>query len=378
MPTVSLLLKAADVLMFRDSRPFDAGDSGAQSIFPTPQTVAGAVRTWLLRSASADLKTLKGVAPSAAAMQSWAARYIPEALWVVEASLMGPLLMVEGGPRYPLPRHLAICRSSTSSYRVASPLQAKLPGRSYFPRLAGASDLLPVRPRGSEDFDLASGGLIGQAQMSAALQADGTIAASDVDGLAEYMLDEHRLGIGVNAGAHTAEKGMIYSGRFLRPDHGVSLRVDITSTDAALRQKLGAAHQKAPWLRLGGEGRVAGIEILDAVALPCAITDWPAERFTTCLITPGRFADGGWLPRLPGCRLVAAAGVAPVSCSGWNSVEGRPTETRYAVMAGAVYFWERIPDAPDIADPHGTSLCDQLEERQAGWGYCLRGEWNYV
>ena len=55
--SITLDLEPLDVLFFRDGRPFDAAPR-ATSGAPLPQTVAGAVRTWLLRRTNTNLKAL--------------------------------------------------------------------------------------------------------------------------------------------------------------------------------------------------------------------------------------------------------------------------------------------------------------------------------
>ena len=62
METAILVLKPADVLMFRDSRPFGQVLTDTVSEFPAPRTTAGALRTWLLHMHGVNLGALRGAA----------------------------------------------------------------------------------------------------------------------------------------------------------------------------------------------------------------------------------------------------------------------------------------------------------------------------
>ncbi|HEV2471885.1 MAG TPA: type III-B CRISPR module-associated Cmr3 family protein, partial [Chthonomonadales bacterium] len=67
----------------------------------------------------------------------------------------------------------------------------------------------------------------------------------------------------------------------------------------------------------------------------------------------------------------------PVCWSPWDSGLSRPGPTRYAVPAGAVFFWRKRTES-DAPDPHATCISDSDADCQAGWGFCLRGDWGYA
>ena len=91
--------------------------------------------------------------------------------------------------------------------------------------------------------------------------------------------------------------------------------------------------------------------------------------------------------------MIAAAVPKPLPVSGWDlagnaheaqmegrtgAVRGRPRPTRFAVPAGAVYFWKR--GRKSVADPVPAplaSLCDKPADAAAGWGLTLSGTWHY-
>ena len=64
--TVGLRIDPLDVLFFRDGRPFTPASRGASGL-PTPQTLAGAVRTHLLQHAGCDFDALWEAAAEAGA-----------------------------------------------------------------------------------------------------------------------------------------------------------------------------------------------------------------------------------------------------------------------------------------------------------------------
>ncbi|MDH7570940.1 MAG: type III-B CRISPR module-associated Cmr3 family protein, partial [Armatimonadota bacterium] len=135
----------------------------------------------------------------------------------------------------------------------------------------------------------------------------------------------------------------------------------------------------APWMPIGGEGRVAAVSVRSGLDLTPRM-EWPPPggRFLTYLATPGLFTQGRWFPEhlAAKCNLVAAITASPRVFSGWNVPANRPLLTRYAVPAGAVHFWQIRDEVPE--DPHGESISEEQEDRQAGWGLALRGEWEYV
>jgi CRISPR-associated protein Cmr3 len=124
-------------------------------------------------------------------------------------------------------------------------------------------------------------------------------------------------------------------------------------------------------LPLGGEGR-------HVHATPVQAESWaepdPVDGRSAWLLASPAFLPGPCaLPGVPPpARLVAAASGTPIAVSGWDVARGGPHPTRFAVPAGSVYFVEGPFTPPQ------QSLCTDAEDVAQGWGFVLRGTWNYV
>jgi CRISPR-associated protein Cmr3 len=117
----------------------------------------------------------------------------------------------------------------------------------------------------------------------------------------------------------------------------------------------------------GGEGRYAGVRRVPGV-------EWPqpppgTTRTLVYLASPAVLPGDPPLPRLDGGRLIAAASGAGVAVSGWDVARNGPRPTRFAVPAGACYFYDGTPDLPD------DSIDPDDDNRREGWGFSLRGTW---
>lgn len=95
MITIGLTLEPLDTLFFRSGRPFGAGLPG-ESGLPSPQNLAGALRTFLLERAGADFEAMRGKAPAAA----FAAAGAP---WLAGVRFRGPWLAEVSTSKSPRP-----------------------------------------------------------------------------------------------------------------------------------------------------------------------------------------------------------------------------------------------------------------------------------
>ena len=376
----SLLLTPADVAMFRDTRPFGQTSSGSRSEFPTPRTVVGAVRTWLLHAAGVHVRDLpRGVPTTKQALRALC-HAKGDGEWVVEAEFKGPFLIRDGTTFLAAPVHLVDLGEDTGKLM---PLSTPPPGWRPPP---GAPDPKAFRPlwlKNRQEWKPLEGGFIAAASLAErVLPAGTTLRRHEWEEVSRFWQLEPRLGIGLDPERHAADDGFLYTSSFLRLESRVGMRVDVAADAPDLEARLRAAIQKQPWVRLGGEGRAASVKLIEVPARSTA-GSWPPphNRFLTYLLTPGLFPGGGWFPRGLAARftLVSAATGPYLAVPGWDMAAHRPLPTRYAVRAGAVYFWEGDDESfRGTPDPNGTSLCDDEDDRQAGWGVCQRGDWDYV
>lgn len=391
MPTLGLLLKPLDVLLFREPRPYGPGDSGRSGL-PLPQTFAGLIKTYLTRQFGWSSGDWHG--RHSQNEQDWP--------WHVRLKFRGPWLFAdkcELVPRGPL---------------VATPADIVRAGKSDnapLDRLRPLSDahaamLPPCAPDGCQrplwfsqgEAPTSAGGLLDTVQLAAYLTGS-TPSAPHM--AAEVFDHEQRTGIGISPDRLTAdqERGLIYSASFLRLHDGICFygEVELPGSDVrpgprgepvAAVEGLFAAGQPLPW---GGEGRRVMVErttAFDWASLQPATVPEPADRYLSLLISPGIFSNGKhrWKPRELG-TLVAAAVGKPLPVSGWdmagdagNDHQPRPRPTRFAVPAGAVYFWERgnraLKQGKTQLPAPLESPCDRPQDRDNGWGLSLFGHWN--
>ena len=354
---VSFELEPLDVLFFRDGRPFDAAPRAA-TIAPMPQTIAGALRTWLLTCLEADFTALGNVIKCGGSFQEATATQKSAVAAVGRLGIRGPWFVKDGERLVPTPATIEVENGSGRALHRLDPLDEGLPGW-----LPPADGMLPLwrRNRGATR---ARGGYLRLAGLKRFLSGGLPHADEIVDADALFGFED-RVGIGIDPGAQTAEEGMIYSVRLMRLCPGVMLAVDLVGA----RDDLSVCPDNDDVLLLGGEARRAIIRRSpDVHSWPEASTG-TADGRLVLLTTPALFA--GWQPR--GLPLVAAAVPGHVPISGWDMARGGPKPNRFAVPAGSVYFCGGETGRANSVD----TLCSG-EDAAVGWGTCLEGKWNYA
>ncbi|MFZ5588003.1 MAG: type III-B CRISPR module-associated protein Cmr3 [Thermodesulfobacteriota bacterium] len=351
---IGLEIMPLDTLFFRDGRPFGEAVR-ASSGLPQPQTLAGALRTWLLRQAGCDFEALAQVMAGGAGFgEALAQGQPPAAQAVADATFRGPWLYRDQSPMAPLPA--TILKTDGGEYVRLDPLAPEtLPG--WRPPMAG---MQPLWRRGDKPAKhrpafLTMTGL--RQFLAGGVPQPAEVIAPEC----LYGFDE-RVGIGVDPQTYATEEGMIYAARMLAPKEGVGFYAEVRGPQEVL-----ALLPNGPFpLAWGGEGRRAACRKVPAVG-------WPEEHprqgegALLLLTAPGLFPDG-WRP--PEVKPVAAAVSDSVAVSGWDLARGGPKPNRFAVAAGSVYF---------LKQPlrRGASLC-QGEDATVGWGTFVEGRWNYA
>lgn len=377
-----LRLDPCDVLFFRDGRPFAAASHG-ESGMPTPQTLAGAICTHLLQQAGCDASGFRNLGRLVAVGQDFAAaaEEVCGAGWIGGIRVRGPWFShVDKGRRQvddvlsPMPatlHHPKAHREHGRRLIRLDPLEKKCSLPGWVPPLPG------MRPLWSKEH-------VATERMSGYLTRKGLQVF--LEGGAPEVSDEHllpaeevfdydrRTGIGVEVDRYTAEKGLIYSARFLSLQPGVALYAEVVLPPAA-PDTLFSGQQS---LRFGGEGRHVLVEKVEPF-------DWPTARprngqgilvllTTPCLFDPTRPGQN-WRPACfdDQSGLVGAAVTGFLPVSGWNLATGGPKPNRFAVPAGSVYFLQGMAE-----DLPSDCLADSPEDRLQGWGCFARGVWNDV
>ena len=256
---VTLELEPLDVLFFRDGRPFDAGPRATGGL-PMPQTLAGAVRTWLFRRLGGDVGALAAAVRRGATFADAAAAQGSGPAVVGRLCIRGPWFARNGERLVPTPA--TIERDIDGRLHRLDPLADELPGWSLA-EMEGARPLWrraggPTKPRagylcatGLERF--LKGGIPRPDEI---LDAENLFAFED------------RVGIAVDAATGTAGEGMIYSVRMMRLRPGISLAVDLVGT----REDLEACCPDGEdILAIGGESRRAIVRRMVARTWPAPV-----------------------------------------------------------------------------------------------------------
>jgi CRISPR-associated protein Cmr3 len=270
-------------------------------------------------------------------------------------------------PLLPVPASLAVGGEEKAWHR-SDPFRGRLPG------WRDNDDLPPLWRKHGPDAKRAEGFLT-PAGINAFL-AGGLPGKEDWLAAGDLFDFDQRTGIEIDAGTLTASEGRIYGIRLLalRPrverrgphrDKKVCLYAEVLGTGA------GELAFPDP-LPLGGEGRhvrVCGLDRLPLWKQPERVGDRSLWLLASPAFLPGPRA----LPVVPPpARLVAAASGTPIGVSGWDVARGGPRPTRFAVPAGSVYFVEGPFTPPQ------DSCCADPEDVAQGWGFVLRGTWNYA
>ncbi|MBN1830356.1 MAG: type III-B CRISPR module-associated protein Cmr3 [Deltaproteobacteria bacterium] len=348
-------IEPLDVLLFRDSRPFDAGEQArATGIFPpTGLPFAGALRSRIIKKqgiAFSDYKDKEN-------KKGWDLVGSPDDFGPL--SFAGPFLTLgRNHARYPIPRDLVKTKEGHLE-RLKLVECAKDSGASSPPCLS--CHLVS----GGGETNEAEDGYLDDVEFMHYLKNDVT---PKMQGEA-VAVNEPRVGIGRNA-AGTAEKGLIYTAVYTR-----LVKKDKNKERAAFLFRMQSENGGEEALlgekgiiSLGGEARSAYFSVLKEEEAPSLFSEKTKNellgkltgksKFKLCLLTPAVFKKG-WLPDGIDeqgeednksyffslgdgvkARLVAAAVGKRREIGGWNLAARGPRPLKRAVPAGSVYFFQ--------------------------------------
>jgi len=285
---VGLVLEPLDVLFFRDGRPFEPASQAASGM-PVPQTVAGALRTWLLREAGCDFEKLGGAMKGGTSFAEAAAGQGDDVAAIARLRFRGPWFaraQVGGAPEplVPAPASLREVKGSGGIVRLDPLTKHALPG--WRP---GEDGMLPLWHCGPGDLERVRGKHLTLAGLEAFLRGEppkpgGMVKSDELFGL------DRRTGIAVNPDARAAEEHMIYGVSLLALKPGVTLYAEVVGP-ANVIERLPERPTPIP---LGGEGRRVAIRRIDPVEWP-STTPTAKQGRLLLLTAPGVF-DDGWRP----------------------------------------------------------------------------------
>ena len=355
--------EALDTWFFREARPHGSvGASELGSHFPPPvRTLLGALRTligdaWLARHGGDWRAFASDTAHPLRALIGFG-----DDLGPLRAS--GPFLTLDGQRLYPAPANLMVKEQAGQAHHflldLGTPVHCDL-GRVHLPgfpaQVPGLSDLASSKP--------AQNCWLKEAGLQAVLQGQAP-ASSDVVKTEKLYNEEPRLGIGRDNRRQSVQEGLLYQTRHLRLCSGVAVELHLHGLhdDSLLPAQT--------TLRLGGEGRMAGLSIkkescsrLSVLGLRAktpvfslyALTSAPCAAGLPAGI-PAGFAparhEGAdvWEGELGGQRLrvLGVACARAVREGGWDMASHQPRAVHSLLPAGSVLYVQAL--APHDFDP---------------------------
>lgn len=296
-----LKIEPLDVLLFRDGRPFSAGeDHHATSLFPpNPSTVSGAIRTYLMRS---------GILEDVGDAENSPIQFL------------GPMVM-RGDRIY-----------------VRCPLDV------YVPKRGDKTPVLAEELSISLSFKCSGSGMMWCYTPQEVKPASGFVALDDmvewqkrdIDNWTkksileekEFIMRDTRVGIKLSSSG-TVESGKLYTVEYVVFREGVSLLVGLSPGAVEEFKKCKEHFEECceGLIPLGGERRFASFTLVD-VDPHSHISKQSGNR--GALITP---LVGG----IPGCGVYAGR---TTFIGGWDYAKGEPKVLRSALKPGGVLWSE--------------------------------------
>jgi len=369
---MQIVIRPMDVWLFRDGKPFTAGDDhAAETLFPpSPFTLQGAIRTKVLANKGVNLAEFakngeRNPDPDVGYGDNFG-----------KLRLCGPLLMR--------------CKDGKWERLIPMPADVVKVGNRY-ELLRPDPDLpfvtnLPERlrllwARTEERVAEEKMRWLPESEWRRYLQGQAPEKDVKQDDLFTF---EPRFGIAIDSSRGTTQEARLYQARFVR----------LTKETALWAEVDGVSLDVKGFLRFGGEGRAATYEELQQQECLCALSEFNfarnAKRFKVVLVTPAWFSDG-WQPKDgdwskifgTSVRLVGAAIPRPILLGGFDVAKGVPKPMRAFVPAGAVYFFEADETMQFPDDFAFTETPDEVRQQngnanawaQIGLGAALIGVW---
>jgi CRISPR-associated protein Cmr3 len=344
--TDHLFFEPADVWLFRDGRPFTAGnDHAAHSIFPPyPSVMQGAIRSYQLIVQKVDLNNKKLIEQAVGTADDFK-----------DLRLKGPFIGQKHADKvkryYPLPADaISISQLELDALFGAGKVTAS--NEANYVKPVSLPETLPPHIKGSvadlsvlalnNDLVKPGGKRLWLDEVTLWSYLGGAVVQATLE--SDLFVRETRPGIAQNADTHTTFEGALFEVDFIRPQKDVGLIVDMEGYDWS---KLSSGV-----LKLGGEHKAAYIS-------HCNGCDLPEEKeisgmFKVYFATPTYF-DQGWQPQdwskfFSGpVELVAAAISRYEAMGGFDYAAGFHKPSRRFVPAGSMYYLKPTKDPVHLA-----------------------------
>lgn len=383
-----LEIRPQDVWLFRDGKPFSAGDDhSARSMFPpTPLTVQGALRQKISVSLGVSLREYKTASTSAGKAIEYIGKH-GELHELGKFRMQGPYISLQTDeevvPLLPVPADLLVHENDN---KIIDDVFVSSPDETDISSDLSGYQFLKVQ----KDFEnlpayWMSGRVLQNYLNNEAIDPSWFVPKSEntyADARTAYQHGKHafrgnliystenRFGVSTNALTSFREEGQLYQVQFIRPAPGVGLLVSV-SDDIPANLLEGN-------ISLGGEQRQASATVVqvDIPSHPKSVTG----RFKVIFLTPAYFNEG-WEPKngdwskvfgYP-VKLKSAALYRPLKIGGWNSAANRARTMHNYVAPGSVYYFEtnesfQLPEAI-TEDPDG------INAKALGFGQYVIGQW---
>ena len=385
--TTYYYVRPTDSLFVRGNQAFgDSGEHGASLMPPPPSLFSGAFRSTLLGKDAEQLTTFltTGRCSHPALAQCLGTPEVPgdfRITWLSMAGEPGSDAVPEAIS--PLPADLLMLGNNFATLEPR-PLTTGVQSTGDLPLRATLVSAKQEKPQG--------GVFLRGKGLAQNLQGQTVDKAHSIESKHVYLRDP-RLGIGLNADAHTAEEGQIYT----TEGFAFSPQGPFASTGFLVGIE-GVANllPETGLLRLGGDGRSAQYRKVAFTAPASTSVPGAKKQFRLLLQTPALFSQG-WLPegvtgqsgsyRLQGdgfsARLACAALGRREVVSGWDLYQWKPKPAQAAAPAGSVYWFDEFEgDAGKLAAwvakglwPDDLSPNQQMR-RAEGYNRALLAAWN--
>lgn len=372
-----VFIEPNDVLLFRDGKPFAAGeDHRARSFFPpTPFTMQGVVRAKVLFDSGVSLADYAHGASNA---QDLIRKIGTPGESYGQLRLRGPFVAKRSNDghitRYfPLPADVAKIKVGDKPVLVKPLLEPAF--NCAFTDNRAVKDLYPLWVRIHEPLEEARGWLAEQ-EFRKYLKGQEFSITEESD----LLLREPRLGIALDYDRRGTQEEKIYQMEFLRLREGVGIFLEVDGIEPFEPPK--------GFLQIGGEARPAYYEVLSDPLEPLPLPNPLPRRFKVVLLTPAWFT-GGWQPQggnweqffTGNVRLVSAAVPRAQSIGGAfvDDVRRRgdfQRTMRRFVPAGSVFFFESDSSVTMKGRPFTETPDDEGDFGQIGFGCAVVTSWD--
>ncbi|GBE54809.1 CRISPR-associated protein [archaeon BMS3Bbin15] len=318
-------IDSLDTLFFRDGKPFTMGeDTWSNGLFPpSPSVLYGAIRSAYFSNHIDELKkATKNDDPTK------------------NLKIVGVCVYLSDKDKtyLPLPNNCVQKKDNKETVVSVLPMNGLKDVKSSCPAKYALKSV--------ENVANVGGGLIKIDSLKEYLECSKD-SFSSILKMADRVLPEPKIGIGISKETGTSEEGKLYRVDMMRLENkkgkSLSLVIDFEGLDLPERGMM----------KLGGEGKAVSYQKSEPVNFSVDKSKLDGDRFKLYLSTPAIFKNG-WLPQwidentLEGeykglkLQLLTASIGKPILIGGFDMKARKPKPMYKAVPAGSMYYFEII------------------------------------